>query len=211
MAEHDPEAHRPRRPEPTPGAPPPPPDVVLGVDYGQVRVGLALGHADSGLVLGLPVLHHPGDDEGLALKLAEIARARDATVVVLGHPVHKSGKASPQSRKVEKLRDRLVELIPRIRLELEDERHTSQEAEASLADAGLRWWQFPKSQIDTAAAIAIVRSWLVRRNPALALERAEPEPPPAPDPPREASRKQRRKAARRRRGQDEPVEDDHGP
>lgn len=203
MPEHDPEQHRPK----APGAAPDAPDIVLGVDYGHVRVGLALGHADSGLVLGLPVLQHPGDDEGLALRLAEIARARDATVVVLGHPLHASGKASPQSKRVERLRDRLVELIPRIRLELEDERHTSQEAEASLADAGLRWWQFPKSQIDTAAAIAIVRSWLVRRNPALALQKDEPEAPPTPDPPREASRKHRRKAARRRRGQDEAEDD----
>ncbi len=39
-----------------------PPESVtfLGVDYGTVRIGLALGFLDSGLVVQLPVLPNPG-------------------------------------------------------------------------------------------------------------------------------------------------------
>ncbi len=191
----------------------PPVDVVLGVDYGQARVGLALGLGDSGLVLGLPVLRHPGKgkDKELARQLVELVRERRATVVVLGLPLHRNGAVSAGSRAVEALKALMAELDPGLRIELEDERLTSASAEADLRDKGLRWWQIPKGTIDTAAAIEIARTWMGRKNPALFL-RQEEETAPEPDPPAAGgdSRAARRRAARRGSKRRMGGDDDEG-
>ena len=85
--------------------------LVLGVDYGEVRIGLALGDLGSGLVLALPVLEHPGDEEGAAERLAEVARIREVGHVVLGNPIHMSGAASPMSLAVARIRDLIADRL----------------------------------------------------------------------------------------------------
>jgi putative Holliday junction resolvase len=174
---------------------------VLGIDYGTKRVGLALGDPESGLVLALPVLEHPGEDEALVGRLAEIVRERDAAVVLLGDPLHASGEESAMSRRVAAVRAALQERLPDTPVELMDERRTSVEAEATLSAAGLRWWQYEKGRLDAMAAMAIVRDYLFQRDPGLGLHTAEPPPPPDP---RKDRRARRRKAQRRQRRQRDP-------
>jgi putative Holliday junction resolvase len=177
-------------------------DVVLGVDYGTVRVGLALGFLDTGLTIALPVLANPGTEEALVASLAEVARARDATVVVLGNPLHMSGKKSAGTHTVTRLRDRLHEAT-KLPVVLEDERLTSADAESQLKDAGLRWWQVPKGQIDTVSAMGIVRGYMTRRRPELLVARDEPVAPVEEEEKDEtrARRERRKKAQRRKRGE----------
>ncbi|MEZ6184240.1 MAG: Holliday junction resolvase RuvX [Planctomycetota bacterium] len=173
---------------------PPPPRTVLGVDYGRRRVGTALGFLDSGLVIPIGFMHHPGTQEALVEQLVQVAHAREADVVVLGKPLHADGRESPMSAEVQKLRQDLAEKLE-VPVELVDERHSSQDAEASLKDAGLRWWQVDKGRIDALAAMAIARGYLHARNPELALtpEAAPPEPEAEPDDRRARRRRLRRK------------------
>lgn len=169
---------------------------VLGIDYGTVRVGLALGDPESGLVLALPVLAHPGEEPALITRLAEIARERDAAVVLLGNPLHVSGEESEMSRRVGLVRDALAAEL-NLPVELMDERRTSVDAESQLSQAGLRWWQYEKGRLDAMAAMAIVRDYLYARDPSLALQPEEPATPP-PDP-RQDRRARRRRAQKRQR------------
>jgi len=80
----------------------------------------------------LPVLAHPGDEAGVVARLAEVARGRGATVVVLGDPKHLSGAVSAQSRVVHRVRDLLAAAIAPVPVVLEDERLTSVDAEQQL-------------------------------------------------------------------------------
>jgi len=139
---------------------------VLGVDYGTKRIGLALGELGSGLVLPLPVLENPGSLEGCAERIAEIARGRDAAIVVLGKPVHMSGDESAMSKEVTKLAGALSALIT-APVVLRDERLSSVTAQEQLASAGLRWWQYEKGKIDQLAAMNIVRELLIEVKPEL--------------------------------------------
>ena len=121
--------------------------------------------------------------------------------VVIGDPIHMSGKRSPMSVVVSRLRDAIADALgDAADVALIDERLTSAAAEASLRDAGLRWWQFDKGRIDALSAMALVRDRLVQLRPGLALD----EPPP-PEPPQDdddpTSRRARRKRARKRRGE----------
>lgn len=177
----------------------PPP--YLGVDYGRKRVGLALGHPDTGLTLGLGALDHPGDDAGLVARLAEVVREREVAAVVLGQPLHASGAESPMSREVDRVAAALGEAVD-VPVALQDERHTSAGAEASLADAGLRWWQYSKGHVDAIAAMTIVRDYMTARDPSLLLLAEEPPvPPPGADakPSRQARRERARRKAKRKR------------
>lgn len=166
---------------------------VLGVDYGTVRIGLALGELGSGLVLPLPVLSNPGTLDEAAARIAEIARGREAALLVLGNPVHMSGEASSMSEKVAKLRDALAAALS-VPVILRDERLSSVAAEEQLAAAGLRWWQYEKGKIDTLAAMNLVRELLVELKPELG--RLEED---APAPPERREKDQRRRDARKRR------------
>lgn len=203
MAEPDDE---PTRPEPAP--PEVPDEVVLGVDYGTVRIGLAIGFLRTGLTVGIPVLENPGSEDAVVLALSEVARARSASVVVLGKPLHLSGKESAGSRLAARLREKLQLLLgAEAQVVLEDERLTSADAAEQLRDAGLRWWQMPKSQIDTVSAMTIARTYMTRRNPDLLLEREQdaPAPPPRDDPGNDR-RNRRKKAQRRGNRRDEEGE-----
>ncbi|MCA8922795.1 MAG: Holliday junction resolvase RuvX [Planctomycetes bacterium] len=171
---------------------------VLGVDYGRRRVGTALGFLDSGLVIPLGVVHHPGTQAALVELLAELVVAREVDVVVLGKPLHADGRESPMSAEVAELRAALLERLE-VPVEWVDERHSSQDAEASLKDAGLRWWQVEKGRIDALAAMAIARSYLHAQNPELALT---PEPPAASPEPFD-DRRARRQRLRRKRKKDD--------
>lgn len=178
---------------------------VLGVDLGTVRVGLALGEPGSGLILPLPTLDHPGSDEALVARLAELARARDVAAVVIGLPLHAGGAESSNSRQATRLRELLTaalgEACP---VHLQDERWTSAQAETELRELGLRWWQVPKSQVDAMAAMTIVRDWLSERG-LLPPEPGQEPPAPAPAPrnEREARRAKLRKRERRPRADED--------
>lgn len=182
-----------------------PPDLpregaVLGVDYGTVRIGLALGDLASGLVLPLPVLPNPGTVEGAITRLEEVARGRSAVTVVLGDPVFASGVPSPMSLTIARVADELARRlgVPVLR---RDERLTSVNAEETLAAQGLRWWQYSKGQVDTLAAMTLVRELLIERDPELGKVREEdPGEPAQPDRTDKADR--RRRHQKRRRGDD---------
>ena len=176
---------------------PPTPRTVLGVDYGRRRVGTALGFLDSGLVIPIGFLHHPGTQEELVSQLVELAEAREADVLVLGKPLHADGRESPMSAEVARLRADLQAQLE-IPIELVDERHSSQDAEAALQNAGLKWWQVEKGRIDAMAAAAITRGYLHAKNPELALSPEEqPELPPSDPDDRRARRRRLRKKRRR--------------
>jgi len=172
-------------------------EVVLGVDYGTVRVGLALGFVRSGLVVPLPVAPHPGSDDEVARTLCAVAAQHGARRIVLGNPVHMTGEASPMSERVGRLAELVRGLAPELEVALEDERLSSAAAEAALRAAGLRWWEHGKAAVDAGAAMTIARDYLHRLDPSLAA--GAEEPPPAPAEPTAERRQRRRRAQRRAR------------
>ncbi|MBI3725552.1 Holliday junction resolvase RuvX [bacterium] len=190
-------------PERKPEEPAPTTGLVLGVDYGTVRIGLAVGDLVSGLVLPVPILEHPGSQGNVVSRLAEIARAKDAVAIVIGNPLHLSGKPGTLTAEVTAVRDALAKRLS-LPVHLRDESLTSVGAEESLSSAGLKWWQYPKDKIDTIAAMTIVREFLMEQNPALGkLDDATPF---------EATPREREKDSRRkRRKREREDEDDDSP
>ena len=81
---------------------------ILGVDYGEVRTGLAVSDALGFLANGIGNIEER-DINRLLNKLAEKAVELGVEKIVMGHPVNMNGTLGPKSEKVKKLAERLQE------------------------------------------------------------------------------------------------------
>jgi putative Holliday junction resolvase len=136
---------------------------AAGVDFGSVRVGLAVGDE-----LGL--LAHPrpylpaGDPERLFQSLAVLVRDEGIEVFVIGLPRSLDGRERSSARRVRKFAERLQRETG-VRVEFIDERLSTVEAQGRLRAQGLDA-RAQRSRVDSAAAAILLQSWLdARRGP----------------------------------------------
>ncbi len=112
-----------------------PPGRVAGVDYGTVRLGVAL--SDPGRTLASPCENYTrrGQQQD-AQHLKQLADGEDVTLWVVGLPLHLDGLESQKSIEARKFGQWLGE-VTGVRVEFFDERFTSVEAEQALLHAQL--------------------------------------------------------------------------
>jgi len=130
--------------------------VVLAVDVGTVRVGVAA--SDPHRILASPVetVPAPGHE-----RVLELVAERGAVLVVVGLPTSLSGAANSAS--ADMARGWAGELMARtaVPVELVDERLTTVTATAALRTAGRRG-RAARQVIDQAAAVALLQAVLDR-------------------------------------------------
>lgn len=131
------------------------PGVVLAVDVGTVRVGVAA--SDPHRILAFPVetVLAPGH-----ARIAELAAEREAVLVVVGLPTSLSGAANSAS--ADMARDWAAALGPMVapvEVRLVDERLTTVSATAALRSAG-RSARASRAVVDQAAAVALLQGVL---------------------------------------------------
>ncbi|MGC5286752.1 Holliday junction resolvase RuvX [Micromonospora sp. DT231] len=138
--------------------------VRIGVDVGQVRVGVSRSDPDGILATPLVTLARdltaapdavPSDLAELAALVAE----HEAVGVVVGLPVNLAGKHGPAALHVKAYADRLVDVIAPVPVTLTDERMSTVVASRRLAERGVRGKR-QRAVVDQAAAVEILQSWL---------------------------------------------------
>lgn len=132
------------------------PGVRLGVDLGDVRIGVA--RSDPAGLIATPVDTLPrgaGDLQRLAALVAE----HDAVEVVLGLPRSLSGGEGPAAAKVREFARSLAEALRPVPVRLCDERLSTVTAEAVLRGQG-RKGRKRRAVVDQAAAVVILQSAL---------------------------------------------------
>ena len=136
--------------------------VVLAVDVGEVRVGVAA--CDPDRLLASPVetvarrRDGSGDDD--LRRVAELARERAAVEVVVGLPVGLSGREGPAAAKVRGWTARLAGLLDgEVAITHVDERLTTAAAHRTLSSAGVRG-RARRDRVDQEAAVEILRTAL---------------------------------------------------
>ena len=136
----------------------PVPGVVVAVDVGTVRVGVAASDPDR--VLASPVETVPAP--GLA-RVAELVAERGAVLVVVGLPTSLSGKAGSASADMARRFAALLEpRVAPVPVELVDERLTTVTATAALRASGKKG-KAARAVVDQAAAVALLQGVLDRR------------------------------------------------
>ncbi len=140
---------------------------MLGIDYGRRRVGLALSDATATLASPWRLIERPPSEaETLRLIADEVSRlAGDddgLEAVVVGWPRRLDGSPTTQTPIVEAFARALGDRVG-MAVVLQDERLSSHEADARLAERGLRDWRDRKKKLDAAAAAVILQDYLDRR------------------------------------------------
>ena len=136
---------------------------ILGIDYGQRRIGLALSDATGLLASPWKTVVRGGDVHQAAAAIArEISILRSEAdglgTVVIGWPRRLSGEPNEQTAAVQTF----VELLRRsidVPIVFEDERLTSWEADTLLARRE-RDWRKRKPLLDAMAAAVILQNYL---------------------------------------------------
>ena len=135
------------------------PGRVLGLDYGSQRIGLAV--SDEAGLFAFPA--GALERKGLARDLVELAALiaeRGITRIVVGLPLHLSGRSGPEAEAARAFASALGEAT-QLPVDLLDERWTSREAERSLRDAPARRKR-DRGTVDSVAATLLLRTFLER-------------------------------------------------
>ena len=131
------------------------PGVVLAVDVGTVRVGVAASDPHRILAFPLETVPAPGH-----ARVVELAVERDAVLIVVGLPTSLSGAADSASADMARGWAATLEpMIAPVEVRLVDERLTTVSAAAALRTAG-RSAKASRAVIDQAAAVALLQGVL---------------------------------------------------
>jgi putative Holliday junction resolvase len=131
--------------------------MVLGLDIGDRRVGLAIGHVTGTLAVPLGVLTRTTIENDVHFIL-EVAESRRADCIVAGIPFSLNGQIGHQAKKVQAFL-RALGASTCIPVETVDERFSTAEAERLLRLGGSLPSQ-DRGKIDAASATIILQEYL---------------------------------------------------
>jgi putative Holliday junction resolvase len=142
---------------------------LLGVDYGAVRIGLAITDADQRIASPLATYERRSRDAD-ALYFRRLVEEEGVGGLVVGLPVHTDGSEGQKAAEARAFGAWLAEATG-LPVAFWDERFTTVEAERSLLGAGLTNKR-RKSRRDRVAAQLLLQAYIEAGCPA-----AEPAPP----------------------------------
>jgi putative Holliday junction resolvase len=141
---------------------------MLAIDFGSVRIGLAISDALGLTAQGLPTLARTTNESDF-VHIEQIATEYVITKIIVGHPISHSGEETQMSRRAARFAEQLRKRLG-LPVELWDERLTSREADHVLRESGANRRRQPGAR-DRVAAQILLQSFLDRR----AMERARAE------------------------------------
>ena len=131
--------------------------IILGVDFGDKRTGLAVSDASCFLASGICTVTGDGK-RAVARKIANIALERKCELIVVGIPINMDGTYGPRAQKCRDFGELLAEYtaLPVVYM---DERCTTVEAHSFLNVTNTRG-KARKGVVDTLAAEIILQDYL---------------------------------------------------
>lgn len=137
---------------------------ILGVDYGERRVGLALSDETGTIASPLPTLKRRRGKRPPVAPVARLAEEHDVAEIVIGLPLTLAGGESDWTREIREFGRKLEERTGRP-VVFRDERMTSVRAERAVRSLGLSKDQREeKERVDAAAAVLILQAHLSARD-----------------------------------------------
>ena len=131
---------------------------VLGLDLGDVRIGVAISDPERRLAVPLGTVQ-VGRPPGEMRAIADLVREHEATTVVIGEPIDLDGTRGARAGKAAHFAEALRAVLREVPIELQDERLSTVEAERRLRAAGMDTRR-QRRVIDASAAQIILQAWL---------------------------------------------------
>jgi putative Holliday junction resolvase len=139
----------------------PPVATILAFDYGQRRIGVAIGQSVTATARALTTLQNPPSDPPWG-KIRQLIGDWKPHLLLVGLPLHADGRDSAFSEEARTFAAALRQRFD-IQVELQDEYLSSAEAESQLRaqrQSGARNRRIAKGHIDAVAAALILESWM---------------------------------------------------
>lgn len=136
---------------------------ILGIDFGERRIGIAISDPSATIAQPLTVLTRRAGKRPPVQAIADLIEQHDAHHVVIGLPLTLAGDESDWTREVRAFGNKLA-LRAGTGVSFADERMSSVAAERAVRSLGLkRSEREQKERIDAAAAMLILQSYLDSR------------------------------------------------
>lgn len=131
---------------------------VIGLDLGDVRIGVALSNPDRTLASPLTVIKRSGRSH---TDIRNLIEEWEATAVVVGLPLSLDGSKGPAARKALKETEVLAATL-QVPVDTYDERLSTISAERMMTDLGLDS-RSQRKVVDKIAAAIFLQAWLDRQ------------------------------------------------
>ena len=133
---------------------------VLGIDYGDSRIGLAMSDPLKIIASPFKTIRNEGNEKCLQV-FQSLIKEKDVEAIVVGFPIGLKGQETAQTKKVREFANLLYAL--KLPIHLEDERLSSVSAEKSMIQQNIKTGH-NKGLIDQRAAAIILQQFLDKRN-----------------------------------------------
>lgn len=132
---------------------------ILGIDYGDARVGTAITDALNITVQGLETIERKNSDKVVLKRLDEIMQEYEIDTIVVGMPLNMNGTKSERAEVTEQFIHKLKCKYNKIKIETIDERLTTVAAHRTM-----NFLEVNKNKkrniVDTISAVYILESYL---------------------------------------------------
>ena len=136
----------------------------LGVDLGEKNIGVALSDPTGILAAPYRVLRHENRADD-ALRLADIARAEDASVIIVGQALGPNGEETPSSRHAAKVAQAIRDVFTEGDVRLWDESGSTQAVRRLYIEMGVSR-KGRRGHLDDRAVVYILQDYLDWHRPA---------------------------------------------
>ena len=133
---------------------------VLGVDYGDSRIGLAMSDPIKIIASPFKTILNEGNEKCLQV-FQSLIKEKDVEAIVVGLPMGLKGQETVQTKKVREFANLLYAL--KLPIHLEDERLSSVSAKKSMIQQNIKTGH-NKGLIDQRAAAIILQQFLDKQN-----------------------------------------------
>ena len=133
---------------------------VLGIDYGDSRIGLAMSDPLKIIASPFKTIRNEGNEKCLQV-FQSLIKEKDVEAIIVGLPIGLKGQETVQTKKVREFANLLYAL--KLPIHLEDERLSSVSAEKSMIQQNIKTGH-NKGLIDQRAAAIILQQFLDKQN-----------------------------------------------
>lgn len=135
---------------------------ILGIDYGEARVGIAITDALNITAQGLETIQRNGSDKIILRRLDEILEKYEIDTIVVGMPFNMNGTISERAKVTEEFVHKLKCKYNKLEIETIDERLTTVEAHKTMNFLDINKNK-KKNIVDTISATYILETYLNKK------------------------------------------------
>ena len=132
---------------------------ILGIDYGDARVGISMTDPLGITAQGIETIHHNGNDKIVLKRLEELINEHGVTTLVIGMPLNMNGTKTERAEVTEKFIHKLKCKFGKINIETVDERLTTVAAHRTMNYLNVNKHK-KRNIVDTISAVYILETYL---------------------------------------------------